>query len=104
MKGVAPSMTVRRSGCWLLAAPPLPVMVLHASNDTLFPGFGREALAFWNACYQCSVTTTADLQGCVRQSGCGPGADVRFCETDGGHGGWPAKNDAMLAFFGQHRR
>lgn len=32
---------------------PLPVMVMHSSHDTLFPGYGKEAIEWWAACNGC---------------------------------------------------
>ena len=32
---------------------PLPVMVMHSRNDTVFPGYGAEAARWWAACNRC---------------------------------------------------
>ncbi len=32
---------------------PLPVMVMHSSHDTLFPGYGKEAIQWWASCNGC---------------------------------------------------
>jgi polyhydroxybutyrate depolymerase len=32
---------------------PLPVMVMHSSRDSHFPGYGKEAIQWWAACNGC---------------------------------------------------
>ena len=39
---------------------PLSVMVMHNSDDSLFPGYGKQAASWWAACNQCSNETTDD--------------------------------------------
>jgi len=36
---------------------PLPVMVMHSSQDTLFPGYGKEAIQWWAACNGCETSS-----------------------------------------------
>lgn len=84
---------------------PLPVMIMHSSEDTLFPGFGAEAAAWWAACNQCGRTPgvrTAD--GCVTYPNCARGVTTRYCEGTGPHADWPALNQSLIDFFiGVHR-
>jgi len=80
-----------------------PAMVLHSSNDTLFPGFGKDARDWWVSCKKCSKTATTTTAGCKGYSGCGDGSTVHYCETSGSHGTWPKLNSAMLDFFARYR-
>ena len=81
-----------------------PAMVLHSSNDTLFPGFGKDARDWWVKCKTCSKTAKTTSAGCMGYSGCGDGSEVHYCETSGSHGTWPKLNSAMLDFFARYRR
>lgn len=79
---------------------PLPVMVMHSSEDTLFPGFGAEAAAWWAGCNQCGRTPgvrTSD--GCVTYPNCARGVTTRYCEGTGPHADWPALNLSLIDFF-----
>jgi polyhydroxybutyrate depolymerase len=79
---------------------PLPAMIMHSSNDTLFPGFGLEARDFWVECNGCGTEPSEVLaDGCERYTGCTDGVEVRYCEGTGSHGTWPALNDSMISFF-----
>lgn len=82
---------------------PLPVMVLHSRNDSLFPvrsGFGRGAAEWWADCNGCTAGPGApDANGCVAWSGCTDEATVLYCEGAGSHGSWPRLNDEMLDFL-----
>lgn len=78
---------------------PLPVLVLHSRNDELFPGFGRQALAWWLACDRCPSTAERSADGCEFYTSCGSTADVAYCEGSGAHIEWPHRNDRILEFF-----
>jgi polyhydroxybutyrate depolymerase len=88
--------------------PPLGVMVMHSSNDQLFPisnGFGADVAAWWAKCLQCNPTPGAPLpDGCVPHTGCAGGVEVRYCEGSTIHGVWPGLNASILDFFDKHRR
>jgi len=80
--------------------PPIPVMVLHSSGDTLFPGFGAQAAAWWAECNGCTAgpgEPAAD--GCVAYTGCVEEVEVQYCEGTGAHGYWQDLNESMIQFF-----
>lgn len=99
--GIAPSAAgLRAEDLASYACPqPLPVLILHSANDKLFPGFGREAAAWWAACNGCDVTTSAANKTCIDFAQCPVTAPVRYCEGDGSHRQWPARNAMLLRFF-----
>ena len=79
---------------------PIPVMIMHSANDSLFPGWGAQAGAWWAACNQCDVATTKKIEGgCIAYQQCAPGGATLYCEGTGGHREWPNLNRLMLAFF-----
>lgn len=79
---------------------PLPVMVMHSSQDTLFPGYGKEAIQWWVACNGCDATPPVkDADGCVTYQGCRNNVATRYCEGTGTHSEWPGKNKAIIDFF-----
>lgn len=79
---------------------PLPVMVMHSSQDTLFPGYGKEAIQWWAACNGCDTASSVkDADGCVTYSGCKNNVATRYCEGTGTHPEWPGKNKAIIDFF-----
>jgi polyhydroxybutyrate depolymerase len=79
---------------------PLPVMVMHSSQDTLFPGYGKEAIQWWAACNGCDTASSVkDADGCVTYSGCKNNVATRYCEGTGTHTEWPGKNKAIIDFF-----
>ncbi len=80
---------------------PLPVMVIHSSNDGLFPtpDFGLEPSEWWAGCGSCTLPGTTGPGGCVVYGGCADGVEVQYCEGTGQHGSWPPINEAMLDFF-----
>jgi polyhydroxybutyrate depolymerase len=100
---IAPSAAgFRREDLERYACPaPVSVMILHGRNDALFPGYGREAAEWWARCNQCDVTRPAPREdGCVVYPGCRAGGTTLLCEDDGTHFDWPARNPALLGFFG----
>lgn len=79
---------------------PIPVMVLHSANDTLFPGYGAQATEWWVTCNSCNATGNTLPNGCVSYTGCNGNVEVQYCEGTSGHGYWPVNhNQAMIAFF-----
>ena len=79
---------------------PLPVMVMHSSHDTLFPGYGSEAIQWWAACNGCeTASSVTDADGCVTYRGCKNNVPTRYCEGTGTHPEWPGKNKAIIDFF-----
>ena len=46
--------------------PAIPVMIMHSSNDTLFPGHGLDARDYWVDCNGCDTTPAQTLpDGCA---------------------------------------
>ena len=79
---------------------PLPVMVMHSSHDTLFPGYGKEAIQWWAACNGCETASPVkDADGCVTYKGCKNNVTTRYCEGTGKHPEWPGRNKAIIDFF-----
>jgi len=79
---------------------PLPVMVMHSSHDTLFPGYGKEAIQWWAACNGCdSASPVKEADGCITYGGCKNNVTTRYCEGTGTHPEWPGKNKAIIDFF-----
>lgn len=79
---------------------PLPVMVMHSSNDTHFPGYGKETIEWWAACNGCDATPPVkDADGCVTYRGCKNNVATRYCEGTGRHPEWPGKNKVVIDFF-----
>jgi polyhydroxybutyrate depolymerase len=79
---------------------PLPVLVMHSSHDTLFPGYGKEAIHWWAACNGCDTASLVkDEEGCVTYTGCKSNVTTRYCEGTGTHPEWPGNNKAIIDFF-----
>jgi polyhydroxybutyrate depolymerase len=79
---------------------PLSVMVMHSSQDALFPGYGKEAIQWWAACNGCDTTPPVkDANGCVTYKGCRNNVATRYCEGTGAHTKWPENNKAIIDFF-----
>jgi len=79
---------------------PLPVMIMHSSQDNLFPGYGKEAIQWWAACNGCGTADlVTDAEGCVTYTGCTNNVTTRYCEGTGTHSEWPGKNKAIIDFF-----
>ena len=79
---------------------PLPVMLMHSSQDRHFPGYGREAIQWWAVCNGCDTTSLGkDAEGCVTYRGCTNNVTTRYCEGTGTHSEWPGNNKAIIEFF-----
>ncbi|MBH0205850.1 MAG: poly(3-hydroxybutyrate) depolymerase [Nitrospira sp.] len=79
---------------------PIPVMVMHGVNDSLFPGWGAQTSAWWAACNGCDAAKWKKVEGgCVAYQGCAPGGATLYCEGTGGHRDWPDLNRVMIEFF-----
>jgi polyhydroxybutyrate depolymerase len=79
---------------------PIPVMVMHGANDSLFPGWGAQTSAWWAACNGCDAAKTRKVEGgCVAYQGCKSGGATLYCEGAGSHRDWPNLNRVMIEFF-----
>ena len=79
---------------------PLPVMIVHSSQDRHFPGYGKEAIQWWAACNGCDTAgLVKDADGCVTYKGCTNNVTTRYCEGTGTHSEWSGKNKAIIDFF-----
>lgn len=79
---------------------PIPVMVMHGTQDKLFPGWGRDAARWWAQCNKCKQPAgPPDASGCVSYSGCAPGAPVLYCEGPRSHTEWPPLQSRMIDFL-----
>jgi polyhydroxybutyrate depolymerase len=89
--------------CW---KDPIPVMIMHSKNDTLFPGYGRQARDWWVKCNGCSATAGAALpDGCLPYPNCKDGVELLYCEGSGSHGTWPSNlNKSIFAFFKKFKK
>ncbi|MEP6889378.1 MAG: hypothetical protein ABI955_01630 [Nitrospirota bacterium] len=99
---IAPSaMGIRGEDLKAYQCPdPLPVMLMHSSQDTLFPGFGKEAIQWWASCNGCDASPPdKDADGCVTYRGCKINATTRYCEGTGSHTTWLGNNTAIIDFF-----
>jgi len=99
---IAPSaMGIRGEDLKAYQCPnPLSVMLLHSGEDTLFPGYGKEAIQWWAACNGCDPTPPVkDGDGCVTYKGCKNKVATRYCEGTGSHTTWPGSNKAIIEFF-----
>ena len=79
---------------------PLPVMVMHSSHDTLFPGYGKEAIQWWAACNGCDTASPVkDADGCVTYRGVRTMSPHATAKARGSHSKWPGNNKAIIDFF-----
>ncbi|MBW2278440.1 MAG: poly(3-hydroxybutyrate) depolymerase, partial [Deltaproteobacteria bacterium] len=100
--GIAPSASGTNEAWFDSVTCPasLPVMIMHSSNDTLFPGHGLDARDFWVDCNACDTEPAEMLSdGCELYNNCTDGVEVRYCEGTGSHGTWPSLNGSMINFF-----
>ena len=79
---------------------PIPVMIMHGKNDSLFPGWGTQTAAWWAGCNRCDVSKTKPVEGgCRAYQQCAQNGATLYCEGTGGHRDWPNLNRVMLEFF-----
>lgn len=79
---------------------PIPVMIMHSKNDSLFPSWGAQTSDWWAGCNRCDVTKTKPVKGgCRAYQGCVSGGATLYCEGTGSHREWPNLNRMMLEFF-----
>jgi Poly(3-hydroxybutyrate) depolymerase len=79
---------------------PLPVTIMHSAKDTLFPGFGAEAAAWWAACNQCDPIPGKQMDnGCVAYPNCADGVITQYCEGLEHHAKWLSLNQSIVDFF-----
>ncbi|WP_156898220.1 poly(3-hydroxybutyrate) depolymerase [Methylocapsa acidiphila] len=98
---VASAAGITREDLDAMPCPAVPaVLIIHSRADTLFPGFGRGAAAYWGECARCApVDLDAIGDGCRAFSGCAEERRVAYCETAGPHNRWPGMNAALLDFI-----
>lgn len=105
-RGVASGIAVSAAGVLPLdtqpmgcPSKPLKVLLMHAEDDTHFPGYGRKMAQWWSQCFRCTgVEAKPDAKGCRNYIGC-ESSELKFCEGSGGHIKWPAMQSEMLNFF-----
>ena len=78
---------------------PIPVMIMHSTNDHLFPKYGVQSSGWWAACNQCEPIPEKIKNGCMAYSGCANGVKTWYCEGDKLHAQWPDINDTLMDFF-----
>jgi polyhydroxybutyrate depolymerase len=83
--------------------PPMPSMIMHNSGDAVFPAYGQAARDWWVSCNACGAARTLP-DNCLAYGDCAGGAEVRYCEGEGGHGRWPGLHASMFEFFLGHTR
>jgi polyhydroxybutyrate depolymerase len=83
---------------------PIPAMVIHSSDDMIFPmpAHGQVAADAWAMCSSCAAPGAPQADGCVSYAGCAEGSEVQYCEATGGHYEWYGLNASMLDFFDRH--
>lgn len=77
---------------------PTRALILHSTDDRLFPGFGERTSSWWAQCNRCAPDeprTRAD--GCREWSGCA--APTVHCPGTGPHASWPERQATVLAFL-----
>lgn len=101
LAGIAPSAAgFTRKDLEAYACPaPLPVMIMHNSDDRLFPAWGKETTSWWAACNHCDTSRPPqrDKEGCLVYQGCS--APLSYCEKPGGHADWPGMGAAIVEWF-----
>jgi polyhydroxybutyrate depolymerase len=99
---IAPSaMGIRGEDLKAYQCPdPLPVMLMHSSQDSLFPDYGKESIQWWAACNGCDTASPMkEADGCVTYKACKNNVATRYCEGTGPHTEWPGNNTAIIDFL-----
>lgn len=74
---------------------PRPVLILHSARDMVFPGFGAQTSRWWARCNGCDLDRPVHgPHACISWAGCR--AATTYCEGDGPHARWPARNTVVL--------
>jgi polyhydroxybutyrate depolymerase len=75
--------------------------VMHGREDRVFPGWGRQAAAWWASCNRCSAALPARPlgDGCVEFQDCTAGGRTLYCEGGGDHRTWPGLGEQIVRFF-----
>ncbi len=79
---------------------PLPVLIMHGADDGHFPGFGRDAAAYWSSCNRCQDSgkpQPSSAGDCVTFSGCS--APTTYCEPRRGHLRWAGDPREIVGFL-----
>lgn len=80
---------------------PIPVMILHGSEDSHFPGFGRDAAVWWSACNGCTSRRHRNPgSSCDAYDGCS--AETLYCEPNRSHWRWAGDPTAIMDFLSRH--
>jgi polyhydroxybutyrate depolymerase len=79
----------------------ISVMIAHNRRDGRFPGFGRDAVAYWGSCAGCQALDAAALRSdtCQPLSGCAENAQVTYCEVTAPHEEFPPLKTKALEFL-----
>jgi polyhydroxybutyrate depolymerase len=78
------------------------VLIIHNSQDRLFPDFGRGTAAYWAACAGCQpqdLSSSASVPSCRTFAACLPGIKISYCDTESPHSRWPSMNEQILEFI-----
>ena len=79
---------------------PISIMIMHSANDSLFPGFGAEAIGWWASCNRCDpLPSKHHVHRCIQYKNCANDTVTLYCEGQGNHGEWPNINPVILAFL-----
>lgn len=79
---------------------PLPVMIMHNRQDTMFPGWGAQTAVWWAGCNRCDLAKKQSLEGgCTAYQQCAAGGATLYCEGSGGHRDWPNFNRVLIEFL-----
>ena len=100
--GIAPSAAgIRASELQDLGCTrPMSVLIMHNSDDALFPAYGRSARDWWLGCNDCeSGDMHRDEAACEIYSRCAARKMVKYCESAGGHRVWPQERERILDFL-----
>ena len=78
---------------------PLPVLVMHSSNDKIFPGYGAETIRWWKQCNRCPERVRSLGENCISYLECAQNVSTIYCEGEKKHSVWPERNNRVISFF-----
>lgn len=84
---------------------PLPVLIMHGANDGHFPGFGRDAAAYWSACNRCKDSRKPQMQSnriCYTFMDCA--AETIYCEPERSHWRWAGDPPEIIGFLARQAK